>query len=80
MNRREMRSWMWAEAVDMLDQADRLQRQFFRLAVQPADPRQQPRWEPPVDVYAGTEQVLIEVALPGVPADRMELVLGPASW
>jgi HSP20 family protein len=77
MNRREMRSWMWAEAVDMLDQADRLQRQFFRLAAQPADRRQQPRWEPPVDVYAGTEQVLIEVALPGVPAERVELVLGP---
>jgi len=77
MNRREMRSWMWAEAVDRLDRADRLQRQFFRLAMQPADRQQQPRWEPPVDVYAGTEQVLIEVALPGVPADRMELILGP---
>ena len=72
-----MRSWMWAEAVDRLDQADRLQRQFFRLAVQPADRRQQPRWEPPVDVYAGTEQVLIEVALPGVRADRMGVIRGP---
>ena len=30
-----------------------------------------------MDVYASTEQVLIEVALPGVPADRMELVLAP---
>ena len=64
MNRREMRSWMWSETADMLDQADRLQRQFFRLAVQSADRRQQPRWEPPVDVYAGAEQLLIEVALP----------------
>lgn len=77
MIRREVRSWMWAEAVDQLDQADRLQRQFFRLVAQPADHRQRPHWEPPVDVYAGSDQVLIEVALPGVPADRMELILGP---
>jgi HSP20 family molecular chaperone IbpA len=72
-----MRSWLWAETVDMLDQAERLQRQFFRLAAQPSGASSQPRWEPPVDVYAGTGQVLIEVALPGVPADRMELVLAP---
>jgi len=73
-----MRSWLWTETADMLDQAERLQRQFFRLATtQPAGAASQPRWEPPVDVYAGTEQVLIEVALPGVPAERMELVLAP---
>jgi HSP20 family molecular chaperone IbpA len=66
---------MWAEAVDLLDQAERLQRQFFRLAAN-AD-REQARWEPPVDVYAGTDQVLVEVALPGVPAERIELVLAP---
>ena len=72
--RRETTTWMWAETVDLLDQAERLQRQFFRLAANAE--RAQPRWEPPVDVYAGDDQVLVEVALPGVPADRMELVLG----
>lgn len=77
MKRPAMRSWMWAETVDRLDQAERLQRQFFRLAAQPTGSGQQPRWEPPVDVYAGQEQVLIEIALPGVPADRMEIVLAP---
>ncbi|MGI9245504.1 MAG: Hsp20/alpha crystallin family protein [Steroidobacteraceae bacterium] len=66
---------MWAQAVDMLDQAERLQRQFFRLAANAE--RAQARWEPPVDVYAGEDEVLIEVALPGVPADRMELMLLP---
>jgi HSP20 family molecular chaperone IbpA len=64
---------MWAEAVDRLDQAERLQRQFFRLAAG-AD-RERPRWEPPVDVYAGTDEVLIEIALPGVPSDRIEVIL-----
>ena len=72
MTRRDIRSWMWAETVDMLDQAERLHRQFFRLS---ANDKSQPRWEPPVDVFATTDQVLVEVALPGVPLERMELVL-----
>ena len=72
MTRRDIRSWMWAETVDMLDQAERLQRQFFRLS---ANEKSQPRWEPPVDVFATADQVLVEVALPGVPLERMELVL-----
>ena len=76
MTRRDTKTtWMWAQTVDMLDQAERLQRQFFRLAADAGCG--QPRWEPPVDVYAGADQVLVEVALPGVPADRMDLVLGP---
>jgi HSP20 family protein len=66
---------MWADAVDMLDQAERLRRQFFRLAAD--SERAQIRWEPPVDVYTGTDQVLVEVALPGVPADRIEIRLAP---
>jgi HSP20 family protein len=76
MGRRDSKTtWMWAETVDLLDQAERLQRQFFRLAANAE--RAQPRWEPPVDVYAGEAQLLVEVALPGVPPDRMELILGP---
>lgn len=67
--------WMWAETADLLDQAERLQRQFFRLAT--AADRAPAVWEPPVDVYAADSQVLVEVALPGVPSDRMEIVLGP---
>ncbi len=65
---------MWAETVDLLEQAERLQRQFFRLAT--AGTREQPQWEPPVDVYASEDQVLVEVALPGVPLERMELAVG----
>lgn len=42
-------AWMWAEACEILEQAQRLQRQFFRFgrAVEA-----QPRWEPPVDIVA----------------------------
>ena len=32
MARRNPSPWMWADAVDLLEQAERLQRQFFRLA------------------------------------------------
>ena len=32
MTRRNPGAWMWGEAVDLLEQAERLQRQFFRLA------------------------------------------------
>jgi HSP20 family protein len=73
MTRRTPGPWMWAETVDLLEQADRLHRQFFRLAG-----RSEPaRWEPPVDVFADGDEILVEVALPGVPAERIELVCAP---
>ena len=50
--RREARDF--GEYRRLLDQAERLQHQFFRLAARPTNPREQPRWEPPVDVFAGT--------------------------
>ena len=73
MKRRDPGAWMWSEAVDLLDQAERLQRQFFRLA----GGTRQPGWEPPVDVYASTDEILVEVALPGVVPGRVELVCAP---
>ena len=65
---------MWADAVDLLEQAERMHRQFFRLAGTTAE---RPQWEPPVDVYSSGEEVLVEIALPGVPPERMELILAP---
>jgi HSP20 family protein len=73
MKRRNPGAWMWSEAVDLLEQAERLQRQFFRLA----GPTDAPGWEPPADVFAGPDQILVEVALPGVPADRIALICAP---
>jgi len=63
--------WMWAEAVDLLEQAERLQRQFFRLS----GGADRPGWEPPVDVYSNGDEILVEVALPGVPAERVTVML-----
>ena len=63
-------SWMWAEACEMLERAQRLQRQFFRFgqAVQ-----SQPRWEPPVDIVASDSDIEISVALPGVAPERVQV-------
>ncbi|HEX9772353.1 MAG TPA: Hsp20/alpha crystallin family protein [Steroidobacteraceae bacterium] len=71
MKRRDTGHWMWAEAVNLLEEADRLQRQCFRLGGQAG----QPRWEPPVDIYEGDGELLIELALPGVTPDRLHLEL-----
>jgi HSP20 family molecular chaperone IbpA len=67
---RNPQSWMWAEACEMLEQAQRLQRQFFRLghAVEA-----QPRWEPPIDIVAQEHGVEVMVALPGVAPEHVQV-------
>ena len=58
---------MWADACHMLDQAERLHRQFFRLDM-PRGARVS--WEPPVDVLEDEREFIVVVALPGVaPSD-----------
>jgi HSP20 family protein len=70
MASRNPTDWMWAQAVELLDQAERMHRQFFRLS---ASERTQAVWEPPVDVFEDEREIVIVVALPGVPADRIEV-------
>lgn len=67
---RNPHSWMWAEACEMLEQAQRLQRQFFRFghAVEA-----QPRWEPPIDIVAREYGVEVTVALPGVAPEHVQV-------
>jgi HSP20 family molecular chaperone IbpA len=69
--RRTTGAWMWADAVALLDEAERLQRHFFRLT----GPREHANWEPPVDLYTRGEEVLVVIALPGVSADSIELTV-----
>ena len=70
MSTRYPTEWMWARAVQMIDDAERMHRQFFRLA---APARASVTWEPPVDVFENELEVIIVVALPGVPAHRIEM-------
>ncbi len=69
MPKRDPNTWMWAEACQLLDQAERLHRQFFR----PGPSGVRTTWEPPVDVLEDEEQFEIVVALPGVPPDCIEV-------
>jgi HSP20 family molecular chaperone IbpA len=69
---RNPHSWMWAEACEMLEQAQRLQRQFFRVG---HAAEAQPRWEPPIDIVAYGAEVQVTVALPGVAAEHVQVVV-----
>ena len=53
----------------MLEEAERLQRQFFRLDF-PRGARV--AWEPPVDVFENEREFVVVVALPGVPPESAE--------
>src|SRR5262245_59850930 len=61
MRSRDVSSWMWSEAVRLLEQADRLHRQFF-LTREPAS------WEPPLDVTEKGDGLRGQVAMHGVQA------------
>jgi HSP20 family protein len=68
MRIRDPRNWMWAQALEVLDQADRLQRHFF--APGPSD-NGVPSWQPPVDIIETDLEYWILIALPGVPPQRV---------
>jgi HSP20 family molecular chaperone IbpA len=61
---------MWGEACQLLEQAERLHQQFFRLGERG---RARLTWEPPVDIFEDDDEILIVVALPGVPDERIEV-------
>ena len=64
---------MWGEAISLLEQAERLQRQFFHVA--PA--AHACTWEPPIDVIETPEGYQVHVALPGVAPAGVAVDLEP---
>ena len=72
MSSRNATNWMWAEACELMEQADRMHRQFFRLA---ASGRTQAVWEPPVDVLEDEREIVIVAALPGVAPESVEITV-----
>lgn len=68
--------WMWAEACDLIGRAERLQRQFFQPG---ASERALAMWEPPVDVVEDEGEIVVVVAMPGVPAERVEVIREPGA-
>jgi HSP20 family protein len=70
MSPNDTRAWMWAEACELLDRAERLNRQFF----QPVSTRRAV-WEPPVDLFETERAVWVVVALPGVTPEHVEMAI-----
>lgn len=62
--------WMWQQACELLDQADRLHRQVHRYMGRGADAA---LWEPPVDIQETEDGVLLLFALPGVEPEEIEI-------
>jgi len=62
--------WIWAEALELFREAGQIQRRFFQLGASEA-----PAWEPAVDLYETADGLTLEVALPGVAPDSMEIEL-----
>ncbi len=65
----ELTLWMWSEACRHLDRAEQLHRRFYGIAGQAAEFS----WEPPADVFETEREILIELALPGVLAEDIEV-------
>lgn len=62
----------WAEAIDLSLRAERMRRQFFRYTGAPAAAA---RWEPPIDLVERGQTLEVTVALPGVEAQRIGVVI-----
>jgi HSP20 family molecular chaperone IbpA len=67
---------MWIDAVKLLEQADSLHRQFFQLSHGSA---RGPSWEPPIDIFETERALVVLVALPGVAADQVQVVIDGAT-
>jgi HSP20 family molecular chaperone IbpA len=68
--RGDLDGWMWAEAVQLLGEAERLHRHFFRPA---ASERAAPAWEPPADVFENEREMVIVIAMPGVASEQVQV-------
>jgi HSP20 family molecular chaperone IbpA len=76
MSKRDTTAWMWSEACQMIEQAERMRRQFFRPS---AARGARTAWEPPVNVFEDDERYVIMVALPGVPPECVDVLADSSS-
>lgn len=67
MRQRDTHGWMWGEALSLLEQAERLQRAFFRPS------QSESSWEPPIDIMESPDALFVHVALPGVSAEAIAI-------
>jgi HSP20 family molecular chaperone IbpA len=72
MNSERRYGWMWVQACEVLDRAERLQRQFLRYIGPGADAAV---WEPPVDIQETHDGLVVLFALPGVALEEIDIRL-----
>lgn len=72
MRRRDRDLSIWADACELIDQAERLNRRFFQPTVE-----RHPAWRPPLDVFETEDSYVLCLALPGVPPDAVEILVEP---
>lgn len=70
MTTRNPTDWMWAQACNLLEQAEHMHRQFFQLSTAGGS---RAVWEPPVDVFEDHDEIVVVAALPGVARDHIEI-------
>lgn len=66
---------MWADSLALLEEVDKMRRQCFELTPGTGGPC----WQPPVDIYETQRELMIIVALPGVPAETVEVLIDGGS-
>ncbi|VCU71507.1 Hsp20/alpha crystallin family protein [Pigmentiphaga humi] len=66
----------WIDALRLLEEADSLHRQFFRLG---QGRPQGPTWEPPIDIFESGRVLSVLVALPGVSAEHVQVLVEGAT-
>jgi len=59
----------------MFDEAERLQRRFFRAGREAAEAS----WEPPIDVIETAHALVLQIALPGVAEEAIVLAAEPGA-
>lgn len=69
MPSRNPKIWMWAEACELLERAERVQRSLFQVG------QASSAWQPPADIYETRDELVIMIALPGVAVDRLQLAV-----
>ncbi|HVO94034.1 MAG TPA: Hsp20/alpha crystallin family protein [Terriglobales bacterium] len=78
MARDEWDILVWRRANDLLQQAERIHRNFLQVAADAryrAAPGRTPSWEPPVNVVETDTSMWVIAALPGVARERMDVRL-----
>jgi HSP20 family protein len=75
MSKRYADLWMWDQARSLMEEAERLQHQFFT----PTRSAQRACWEPPADVLESGDELFIIVALPGVAPDDVQITVEEGS-